>query len=137
LAEVSKAVRLLERELGRAPEDHEIAKALGMELEAYHKLSEDLAKGPALARLGEMSPDDVAAEEGDASHQMSERQQKERLVAAIKQLPERTQMVLALYYQEECTQAEIGEILGITESRVCQILGESSARLRAKLTKDA
>ena len=90
-----------------------------------------------LARLGELSPDDVAAEEGDASHKMSERQQKERLVAAIKQLPERTQMVLALYYQEECTQAEIGEILGITESRVCQILGESSARLRAKLLKDA
>lgn len=137
MAEVTKAVRVLERELGRAPEDHEIAKALGMELEAFHKLSEDLAKGPALARLGELSPDDVAAEEGDAAHMISERQQKERLVAAIKQLPERTQMVLALYYQEECTQAEIGEILGITESRVCQILGESSARLRAKLLKEA
>jgi RNA polymerase sigma factor for flagellar operon FliA len=41
--------------------------------------------------------------------------------------------VLALYYQEECTQAEIGEILGVTESRVCQILGEATLRLRAQL----
>jgi RNA polymerase sigma factor for flagellar operon FliA len=48
-------------------------------------------------------------------------------------LTERTQHVLALYYQEECTQAEIGEILGVTESRVCQILGEATARLRAML----
>ena len=41
--------------------------------------------------------------------------------------------MLALYYQEECTQSEIGQILGVTESRVCQILGEATLRLRAAL----
>jgi RNA polymerase sigma factor for flagellar operon FliA len=58
---------------------------------------------------------------------------KRRLALAVGKLTERTQQVLALYYQEECTQAEIGEILGVTESRVCQILGEATARLRALL----
>jgi RNA polymerase sigma factor for flagellar operon FliA len=43
------------------------------------------------------------------------------------------QTVLGLYYQEECTLAEIGQIIGVTESRVCQILGEATVRLRASL----
>ena len=55
---------------------------------------------------------------------------------SIRKLPERTQTVLALYFQEDCTQAEIGEILGVTESRVCQILGEAAARIRASLARD-
>ena len=55
------------------------------------------------------------------------------MAGALSKLTERNQQVLALYYQEECTQAEIGNILGVTESRVCQILGEATARLRAML----
>ncbi|MEY4577075.1 MAG: hypothetical protein RL701_1778, partial [Pseudomonadota bacterium] len=58
---------------------------------------------------------------------------KRRLATAMAKLTERTQQVLGLYYQDECTQAEIGQILGVTESRVCQILGEATARLRALL----
>lgn len=133
MSEVTKAVRKLELELGRAPEEQEIAQAMSMTLEGYQKLAEDLAKAPALARLGEIDPDDVANENYDASMELQAKQLRQQLIEAIKKLPERTQTVLALYYQEECTQAEIGQILGVTESRVCQVLGDATVRLRAAL----
>jgi len=134
LSEVSKAIRKLQLELGRSPEEDEVARELGMELEAYQQLTEDLARGPALGRLGEDDPDEVAGPLGDPATILDQRLTKQALAKAIHRLPERTQTVLALYYQEECTQAEIGKILGVTESRVCQILGEAHARLRAHMT---
>lgn len=137
LAEVTRTVRDLQASLGRAPSEQEIADALGIGLEQYQKLAEDLARGPALARLGEVDPDAVDSEEHDPGSALEETELKARLVSAIGQLPERTQLVLALYYQEECTQAEIGKILGITEGRVCQILGEAAARLRSTLDANA
>lgn len=134
MAEVTKAVRGLQQELGRQPTEEEIADKLGMALDQYQRLSEDLARGPALARLGEADPDEVASDKADDPASLfAEKELRQRLVSAIKGLPKRNQMVLALYYQEECTQAEIGEILGVTESRVCQIIGEATARLRASL----
>jgi RNA polymerase sigma factor for flagellar operon FliA len=134
MGDVARAMRKLESELGRAPEEHEVAKALGLELDAYHKLAENLSRGPALANLGALDPDEVAGGHEIASD-FESRELKTQLMAAIKRLPERTQTVLGLYYQEECTLAEIGEILGVTESRVCQILGDATARLRASLGK--
>lgn len=134
MGEVTKVMRKLESQLGRSPEEQEVAAELGIELEAYHKLAENLSRAPALANLGALDPDDVAGN-ADAAVDFEHRELKLRLVAAVKQLPERTQTVLALYYQEECTLAEIGEILGVTESRVCQILGDATARLRAALGK--
>lgn len=134
MGEVTRVVRRLESELGRQPEEQEVADALGIELEAYHKLAENLSRAPALANLGALDPDDVAGSHDSAS-ELETRELKTQLVGAIKRLPERTQTVLALYYQEECTLAEIGQILGVTESRVCQILGDATVRLRAALGK--
>ena len=134
MGEVTKVMRKLESQLGRSPEEQEVASALGIELEVYHKLVENLSRAPALANLGALDPDDVAGG-SDSSAELEHRQLKEQLVAAIKRLPERTQQVLALYYQEECTLAEVGAVLGVTESRVCQILGDATARLRAALGK--
>lgn len=136
LGEVSRAIRKLQHGLGRDPNEQEVADELGMELEQYQKLSETLARGPALGRLGDKEPDDVAAKGWDPAAALEDKQLRQQLAKAIGSLPERTKMVLALYYQEECTQAEIGQILGVTESRVCQILGEAAARLRAKLDVD-
>ncbi len=137
LAEVSRAVASLRQDLGREPEPDEIAERLGVSLEEYHRLTESLARGPALGRLGETEGDDIADERGDDPHGAYEqREMRGRLAEAIRKLPERTQLVLALYYQEECTQAEIGRIFGVTESRVCQILGEAAARLRSHLGID-
>lgn len=134
MGEVTKVMRKLESTLGRSPEEQEVAAALGIELGAYHKLAENLARAPALANLGALDPDDVAGS-ADSAVEFELRELKLQLVAAIKRLPERTQQVLALYYQEECTLAEIGQVLGVTESRVCQILGDATARLRTALGK--
>jgi RNA polymerase sigma factor FliA len=130
--EVTRAVRKLESRLGRMPEEQEIANELGIELEAYHKLTENLSRAPALANLGALDPDDVAGD-ANTSREIESRELKTQLVGAVKRLPDRMQTVLGLYYQEECTLAEIGQILGVTESRVCQILGEATVRLRASL----
>lgn len=133
LAEVTRRVRELTLSLGRPPEEAEIADALDMSLADYRKLATDLAKAPALARTGEIDPDRMGGNGADV-HSIAERREEKRLVAdAIDQLPERMRMVLALYYQEQCTQAEIGKILGVTEGRVCQILGEAAVRIRAQL----
>ncbi|HEY6880111.1 MAG TPA: sigma-70 family RNA polymerase sigma factor, partial [Polyangiales bacterium] len=134
MSEVTRAMRKLESELGRAPEEQEVAAAMGIDLDAYHKLAENLSRAPALANLGALDPDDVAGA-SDSAGELESRELKTQLMAAIKRLPERTQTVLGLYYQEECTLAEIGEILGVTESRVCQILGDATARLRTALGK--
>lgn len=130
--EVTRTIRTLEASLGRAPEEQEVAAAMGIDLEAYHKLNEHLARGPALANLGAIDPDDTAGD-NNVTRDIEARQLRLQLVSAVKKLPERMQTVLALYYQEECTLAEIGQILGVTESRVCQILGEATVRLRATL----
>lgn len=130
--EVTRAIRKLESSLGRVPEEQEVANELGIDLDAYHKLTEHLARGPALANLGAIDPDDTAGEE-HTTKEIEAKQLRTQLVIAVKKLPDRTQKVLALYYQEECTLAEIGQILGVTESRVCQILGEATVRLRASL----
>jgi RNA polymerase sigma factor for flagellar operon FliA len=130
--EVTRAIRKLESTHGRPPEEQEIADALGIDLEAYHKLTEHLARGPALANLGAIDPDDTAGE-NNTTRDIEARQLKTQLVTAVQKLPDRMQTVLGLYYQEECTLAEIGQIIGVTESRVCQILGEATVRLRASL----
>jgi RNA polymerase sigma factor for flagellar operon FliA len=130
--ELTRAIRKLEAWLGRVPEEQEIANELGIDLPTYHKLTEHLSRAPALANLGALDPDDVAGDESPG-RDLEVRELKAQLVVAVKHLPERTQTVLALYYQEECTLAEIGQILGVTESRVCQILGDATARLRAAL----
>ncbi len=136
MLEVSKAVDRLTIRLGRQPEEHEVADELGMPLEDYQRIAMELARGPMLGRLGQVEPDHVDSGFDDPASILGKREMMERLARAITQLPDRSQTVLALYYQEDCTQAEIGEILGVTESRVCQILGEAAARLRALLARD-
>ena len=133
MAEITNTIKELQHRLGRQPAEDEIAARMGIPLEQYQRLTGDLMRGPTLQGLSSVSADD--AESGNATPDalLLDSDLKRRLAAAMGKLTERTQQVLALYYQEECTQAEIGEILGVTESRVCQILGEATARLRALL----
>ncbi|MDH5671854.1 MAG: RNA polymerase sigma factor FliA [Myxococcales bacterium] len=137
MGEVTAAIRALQNELGRQPTEEEVAARLGMPLEQYQRISGELARGPALGRLGGAEPDQVEADTPTPSALFDRAELKAELTRAISLLPERQQQVLALYYQEECTQAEIGKILGVTESRVCQILGDITVRLRAAMNVDA
>lgn len=133
MAEVKKAIQSLTAELGRPPEEEEIAAEMGMNIESYRRLAQDLARAPMLGHVGEVEPDEIEGHWEDASEVLLEREKKSLIASAIGKLPQRTQQVLALYYTESCTQAEIGQILGVTEGRVCQILGDASARIQADL----
>ena len=72
----------------------------------------------------------------DPAHEMDTTEMKDRLADAIARLPEREKLVVALYYYENLTLREIGEILGVTESRVCQIHGQITKKLRVELEAD-
>jgi RNA polymerase sigma factor for flagellar operon FliA len=128
---VTRAIQALQRELTRPPTEEEIAQRLGLGLDEYRRVALELSRAPALGRLGDVDADEVESQELDPGRLHDEVELRRNLVLAIERLPERHKQVLALYYQHECTQSEIGRILGVTESRVCQILGEAAARLRA------
>ncbi|RZV52861.1 MAG: sigma-70 family RNA polymerase sigma factor, partial [Pseudomonadales bacterium] len=68
-----------------------------------------------------------------ASARLQEAQQRARLAAAITELPERDQLLLSLYYEQELNLKEIGKVLGVSESRVSQLHAQAATRLRAKL----
>lgn len=133
MAEITNTIKELQHRLGRQPAEDEIAARMGIPLEQYQRLTGDLMRGPTLQGLSSVAADDAESNTITPDAALLDSDLKRRLAAAMGKLTERTQQVLALYYQEECTQAEIGQILGVTESRVCQILGEATARLRAML----
>ncbi|MDQ3034619.1 MAG: FliA/WhiG family RNA polymerase sigma factor [Myxococcota bacterium] len=133
LGAITRAARAIESEQRRPATDEEIAGALGIELAEYQRVAGELVRAPGLLRAGETDPDLVGSESADPLSELVERELRARLAAAIDALPERTREVVRLYYSEERTQAEIGRALGVTESRVCQILGKAVSQLRASL----
>jgi RNA polymerase sigma factor FliA len=138
---IEAAVHKLEQKLGRAPSEGEIAAELGMKLTDYQELLGKV-RGTQLVYLEDMSGDDgdedfldrhVADTEANPLARLSDRKMREALVAAIENLPEREQYVMSMYYEHDMNLKEIAAVLGVTESRVCQLHSQSIARLRAKL----
>jgi RNA polymerase sigma factor for flagellar operon FliA len=138
---IEAAVHRLEQKLGRAPLESEIAKEMGISLSDYQELLGKV-RGTQLVYLEDMSGDDgdqdyldrhVADKEADPLSQLNDHRLREALVAAIKTLPEREQYVMSMYYEQDMNLKEIAAVLGVTESRVCQLHSQSIARLRVKL----
>jgi RNA polymerase sigma factor for flagellar operon FliA len=132
---VGQTIKELEGKLGRAPEDVEVAKALGVALEEYQEDLEHLTHVAVVS----ISPTMVAShagEEENAEAQMQRAQLSKALRDGLKQLPERDATILSLYYIEEVNYGEIAQLLGITESRVCQLHGRAIARLRTVMRPD-
>ena len=139
--DIEKAVRSLEQQLGRAPAESEIAKEMGISLADYQELLGKV-RGTQLIYLEDMSGDEgdadfldrhVADENENPLAMLQDRRMREALVAAIKLLPEREQYVMSMYYEQDMNLKEIAAVLGVTESRVCQLHSQSIARLRVKL----
>jgi RNA polymerase sigma factor for flagellar operon FliA len=129
---VTDAIRTLTGEKGRAPEEEEIALALGVTVDNYRELLQRISSG-GMARLELIDLDNLEVESAneDVDDGLGKKELGAAVAAAITQLPPKLQQVLALYYQEECTLREIGAILGVSESRVSQLHSDAMHRLRA------
>ena len=139
--DIEGAVHRLEQRLGRAPHESEIAAEMGLSLPDYQDMLGKV-RGTQLIYLEDMSGDEgdqdyldrhVADSGSDPLSLLQDDRMRHALVEAIKKLPEREQLVMSLYYEEDMNLKEIAAVLGVTESRVCQLHSQSIARLRVKL----
>ncbi|MEN9626988.1 MAG: polymerase sigma factor for flagellar operon FliA, partial [Pseudomonadota bacterium] len=138
---IETAVHKLEQRLGRAPHESEIAAEMGMALSDYQDLL-NRVRGTQLVYLEDMSGDGgdedyldrhVADEDANPLGRLQDQRMREALVEAIKNLPEREQYVMSMYYEHDMNLKEIAAVLKVTESRVCQLHSQSIARLRSRL----
>ena len=136
---VTEAIRKIENETGEDPRDADVAEALGISLSEYHQIlidssssriysidsMEEDSQDAAIPSSAEHTPDEIL------SHDEYQRQ----LAEAIRQLPDKEQLVMSLYYDDELNFREIGEILEVTESRICQLHGQALLRIKARMSE--
>jgi RNA polymerase sigma factor for flagellar operon FliA len=142
---LERAYGEVEQRLGRTASEDEVADSLGIQIDKFHELLNQV-RGISLVNLEEIrgtNPDgdrtgtfsdiveDIHSENPFASLKVSEG--KQVIADTISTLPEKERLVISLYYYEDLNMKEIGAILGITESRVCQIHTKAVLRLRQKL----
>jgi len=130
--QIEEVIRRLRQELGREPEEHEIAKRLDISAEELRTKLQKLTPVRVVS-LSDLQPNRGAVENRTPFDDVARSELLMRLEQAIARLSERHQQVLQLYYKEELTLREIGEVLSVTESRVCQIVSEATVRLRSLL----
>lgn len=141
--DIVNTIARLEGELGRPPADAEVAAAMGISLEQFDGIAQEVGSQTLMSLdetmesdgenhlpVGDMIADDnaVAPEEYTA-----EEDQRRVLAEAIETLPENERLVITLYYHEGLTLKEIGKVLGVTESRVCQLHSKAILRLRSMM----
>lgn len=137
---IEAAISSLEQRFGRAPTENELAAALGMPLGEYQKMLQD-ARGHQLVYFEDFSENgdddfldrNFAGDEDDPLETLLNKNLRDVLVRAIEDLPEREKLVMSLYYDKELNLREIGKILGVSESRICQLHSQAVARLRARI----
>lgn len=138
---IEAAISSLQQKYGRQPTEGEIAALLEVSLIEYQQMLAD-ARGYQLISIEDFGDGDD--EEGFLDRHcispnanpldtLIDRNLREILVDAIEQLPERERTLMGLYYEQELNLREIGEILGVSESRVCQLHSQAIARLRSQL----
>ena len=144
--DIERAIAELEAKLGRAPSDEEIANKVGLTQEELGDSLTEISRS-SIAALDELWT--VGSSGGDAislidtiedesaqgpQDALSQTEMREAIGEAIARLPEREKLVVTLYYYEELTLREIGEVLGVTESRVSQLHTKAILRLKARLS---
>lgn len=143
--EIERANAKLEGKLQRAPTDQEMADELGMTVEEFQDALTLISSTSVVAldelwTVSDSSGDQVSLLDtiqdpnaADPVHEMDVSDAKDRLADAIARLPEREKLVVALYYYENLTLREIGEVLGVSESRVSQLHTKAVLRLKSRL----
>jgi RNA polymerase sigma factor for flagellar operon FliA len=140
---LDRTMASLENDLGRAPTEDEISKALNISVEEFHDLVNQVRPVSLLSidNSQSFSNDDhksilnllEGSKLNNPFNQLNIKSIKEVVTQAIEDLPERQRLVLSLYYYEDLNLKEIGQILRVTESRVSQLHAQAVARLRVKL----
>jgi RNA polymerase sigma factor for flagellar operon FliA len=147
--DIERAIGELEAKLGRVPTDEEIAGKLGITTEELDESLSEISRSSIAAldelwTIGGSGGDQVSlidtiedTEAPDPQGALSQTELREAIADAIARLPEREKLVVTLYYYEELTLREIGEVLGVTESRVSQLHTKAILRLKARLAGSA
>jgi len=145
---IEKANAKLEHKLQRAPSDEEMSLELEMTVEEFHAALLQISNSTVAAldelwTVSDASGDQVSLldtlqdpEAADPAAALDQTDLKDRIADAIARLPEREKLVIALYYYENLTLREIGEVLGVTESRISQLHTKAVLRLRGRLTDE-
>ncbi|HIJ77726.1 MAG TPA: FliA/WhiG family RNA polymerase sigma factor [Deltaproteobacteria bacterium] len=145
ITDLEKTYADLEKKLGRPATDEEVAQAMSVDMEGFHKLLDEtkavsfmdiefLRQKSAESAMPDLV-DTFAMDGNDPFAALNMSQFRELIATAIMELPEKEKLTVSLYYQEELTMKEIGEVLGYTESRISQMHSKAMFRLRAKLKK--
>lgn len=141
---VAAAVQTLEQKLGRAPGEGEIAQELKLPLEEYQQLLQEIhgcqlvyyedfeSSGSENTFLDQQSSAHIGKQNGPLDH-LLEQGMRHRVIEAIEAMPERERLLLSLYYEQELNLREIGAVLEVSQSRVCQLHSQAISRLRARL----
>ncbi len=144
MQDIEKAMTAVEAREGRPAKDWEIAEELGMELEAYFKILSNIhnialfsfdeyIKDDANDILAKKSFQDKIMSDDDPDKHLAKEEMKQVVARAIRSLSQKEQTVISLYYYNELTLKEIGEVLSLTESRICQIHTMTLIKLRSRL----
>jgi RNA polymerase sigma factor FliA len=140
---VEAAIRALQQRLGRAPAEREVAAELQLSAEAYHALLQE-AVGHRLVHYEDLNGPDAQENfldrhcpdaSSDPLRELLDGEFRGALVEAIDALPERERLLMGLYYEEDLNLKEIGAVMGVSESRVCQLHSQAVARIRARLAE--
>lgn len=142
--DIVNAISRLESELGRPPSDEEVAEAMGLSREQFDELSHEVGSQSLMSLEESLESDsgdnylmvgDLIADEHAVSPEAyTEQEDQQRMLAeAILALPENEKLVISLYYTDGLTLKEIGKVLGVTESRVCQLHSKAVLRLRSMM----
>jgi RNA polymerase sigma factor for flagellar operon FliA len=146
--EIERTNAKLEHKLRRAPTDQEMAESLGTSVDDFQESLTKISNSSVVAldelwTVSDASGDQVSLLDTiqdpnaiDPAQEMDSSEMKDRLAEAIARLPEREKLVVALYYYENLTLREIGEVLGVTESRVSQLHTKAVLRLKSRLQSE-
>lgn len=143
LRTIERTITALEHVLGRPPLEQEVAEKMGVPLADYQQMLGD-GRGHQVLYYEDLQGDDDSSSadfletfyidiQANPLHELEDKGFRQQLIQAIEQLPEREKLVMSLYYEEELNLREIGSVLNVTESRVCQLHSQAVTRLRGKL----